>query len=321
MGQILHGSATTTHAIRAAIQRSKAPLKELAARYGLNQKTVAKWKKRNFLHDAPMGPRAPHSTVLTAEEEAMVVAFRKHMLLPLDDCLYALQATIPHLTRSALHRCFCRHGISRLPEVAGDKVAKLPFKRYPIGYFHIDIAEVRTEEGKLYLFVAIDRTSKYVFARLHKVANVKTAADFLTALVEAVPYKIHTVLTDNGVQFGDAIQHRSGPTARYRLHMFDRICRTHDIEHRFTKPNHPWTNGQVERMNRTLKEATVRRYHYQDHRQLKEHLVAFLDAYNFARRLKTLHGLTPYEAICKVWANEPNRFKLDPIHLTSGLNT
>jgi hypothetical protein len=321
MGQILHGSATTTHAIRAAIQRSKAPLKELAARHGLNQKTVAKWRKRSFVQDAPMGPKAPRSTVLTGEEEAMAVAFRKHTLLPLDDCLYALQATIPHLTRSALHRCFQRHGISRLPEIAGDKPAKQPFKHYPIGYFHIDIAEVRTEEGKLHLFVAVDRTSKYAFAQLHPVANVKTAAGFLAALIAALPYKIHTILTDNGIQFCDAPQHRSGPTARYRLHMFDRVCREHGIEHRLTKPNHPWTNGQVERMNRTLKEATVRRYHYDTHRQLEDHLAAFLDAYNFAKRLKTLRGLTPYEAICRAWAEEPERFKLDPIHLTSGLNT
>ena len=160
MGQILHGSATTTHAVRAAIQRSKAPLKELAAQYGLNHKTVAKWRKRAFVNDVPMGPKAPRSTVLSPEEEAIVVAFRKHTLLPLDDCLYALQATIPNLTRSSLHRCLKRHGISRLPEIAGDKISKKPFKRYPIGYFHIDIAEVRTGEGKLYLFVAIDRTSK-----------------------------------------------------------------------------------------------------------------------------------------------------------------
>jgi hypothetical protein len=88
--------------------------------------------------------------VLTAEEEAAVVAFRKHTLLPLDDCLYALQETIPHLTRSSLHRCFQRHGISRLPEVEGDKASKRRFRRYPIGYFHIDIAEVRTGEGKLW---------------------------------------------------------------------------------------------------------------------------------------------------------------------------
>lgn len=321
MGQVLHGSATTTHAVRAAIQRSKAPLKELAARHGLNRKTVVKWRKRTFVHDAPMGPKRPCSTVLTAQEEATVVAFRRQTLLPLDDCLYALQATIPHLTRSSLHRCLQRHGISRLPEIAGDKPAKQPFRRYPIGYFHIDIAEVRTEEGKLYLFVAMDRTSKIAFAQLHKTASVKTAAGFLEALIKAIPYHIHTVLTDNGVQFCDMPQHRSGPTARYRLHMFDRICREHDIEHRLTKPNHPWTNGQVERMNRTLKEATVRRYHYDTNRQLEDHLAAFLDAYNFAKRLKTLTGLTPYEHICNVWADQPDRFRYDPTHLTTGLNT
>lgn len=321
MGQILHGSATTTHAIRAAIQRSKAPLKELAARYGLNRKTVAKWRRRSFLHDAAMGPKAPRSTVLSAEEEAAAVAFRKHTLLPLDDCLYALQATIPHLTRSALHRCFQRHGISRLPEVAGDKPEKQPFKRYPIGYFHIDIAEVRTEEGKLYLFVAVDRTSKYAFARLTPKTTTREARAFLDDLVAAVPYEIHTVLTDNGIQFADLPKNRDGPTAKMRGHPFDRACWSHRIEHRLTKPNHPWTNGQVERMNRTLKEATVKRYHYDTHQQLEDHLAAFLDAYNFARRLKTLRGLTPYEAICRAWADEPDRFRRDPVHLTSGLNT
>ena len=80
-----------------------------------------------------------------------------------------------------------------------------------------------------------------------------------------------------------------------------------------TKPNHPWTNGQVERMNRTLKEATVRRYHYDSHDQLRQHLGAFLDAYNFGKRLKTLKGLTPFESVCAAWTKEPARFRLDPI--------
>lgn len=75
-----------------------------------------------------MGPKAIHSSVLTLEEEAMIVAFRRHTLLPLDDCLYGLQPTIPHPTRSALHRCLQRHGISRLPEMEGDKPAKKKFK-------------------------------------------------------------------------------------------------------------------------------------------------------------------------------------------------
>ena len=105
MGQILHGSATTTEAVRRAIQHSQESLRGLAKRYGVNPKTVAKWKARSSVSDLPTGPKQPRSTVLSAEEEAVVVAFRRHTLLPLDDCLYALQPTIPHLTRSSLHRC------------------------------------------------------------------------------------------------------------------------------------------------------------------------------------------------------------------------
>lgn len=124
MGQILHGSATTTEATRRAIQNSQESLRTLSKRYGINQKTVAKWKKRASTADLPTGPREPHSTVLSLEDEAVIVAFRRHTLLPLDDCLYALQPTIPHLTRSSLHRCLQRHGISRLPDVDGDKPSK-----------------------------------------------------------------------------------------------------------------------------------------------------------------------------------------------------
>ena len=100
-----------------------------------------------------------------------------------------------------------------------------------------------------------------------------------------------------------------------------RVCREHEIEHRFTKPNHPWTNGQVERMNRSLKEATVKRYHYHTHRQLEEHLAAFLNGHNFAERLKSLRGLPPYEAICNAWADKSASFRYDPTHYTSGLNS
>ena len=320
MGQVLHGSATTTEAVRRAIQNSQASLRALSQRYGINQKTVAKWKKRTSVQDLPTGPKEPKSSVLTIEEEAIVVAFRRHTLLPLDDCLYSLQATIPHLTRSSLHRCLQRHGISRLPEVTGDKPNKKKFKSYPIGYFHIDIAEVRTAEGKLHLYVAIDRTSKFTFCQLVDKANRQTASAFLIAVIEAVPYKIHTILTDNGIQFTYPPRYKDGPTATYMTHMFDRRCRENGIEHRLTKPKHPWTNGQVERMNRTIKEATVKRFHYDNHEQLARHLEDFINAYNYGRRLKTLKGLTPYEFICKCWTKEPERFNLNPIHQMPGLN-
>jgi transposase InsO family protein len=321
MGQVLHGSARTTEAIRRAIQHSQESLRQLSRRYGINQKTVAKWKKRTSVTDRRTGPKEPKSTVLTIEDEAIVVAFRRHTLLPLDDCLYALQATIPHLTRSSLHRCLQRHGISRLPEVEGDKPARKKFKAYPIGFFHIDIAEVQTAKGKLYLYVAIDRTSKFAFVQVARKTGRASASAFLTALIEAVPYKIHTVLTDNGIQFTFPPRYADGPTARYMTHMFDMRCRENGIEHRLTKVKHPWTNGQVERMNRTIKEATVQRFHYDDHQQLETHLADFINAYNFGRRLKTLKGLTPYEFICKSWTSEPNRFRLDPIHQMPGLNT
>jgi len=321
MGQVLHGSATTTEAIRRAIQHSQESLRALARRYGINQKTVAKWKNRTSVTDVPTGPKEPRSTVLSIEEEAIIVAFRKHTLLPLDDCLYALQPTVPHLTRSSLHRCLQRHGIGRLPDVEGGKSAKKKFKSYPIGYFHIDIAEVQTAEGKLYLYVAIDRTSKFTFVQVVKKTGRTSAAAFLTALIEAVPYKIHTVLTDNGIQFTFPQRYAGGPTARYVTHMFDMRCQENGIEHRLTKVKHPWTNGQVERMNRTIKEATVQRYHYDSHRQLEAHLADFVSAYNFGRRLKTLKGLTPYEFICKIWTKEPERFKLDPIHQMPGPNS
>lgn len=259
--------------------------------------------------------------MLSAADEAIIVAFCRHTLLPLDDCLYALQATVPHLTRSSLHRCLQRHGIARLPDIEGDKPTKKKFKAYPIGFFHIDIAELPTAEGKLYLFVAIDRTSKSAFVQLVEQPTRVIASAFLVTLIAAVPYKIHTILTDNGIQFRSAPRYANGPTARYVTHMFAMRCRKNGIGHRFTKINHPWTNGQVERMNRTIKEATVQRYRYDNHKQLERHLNDLVQAYNFGRRLKTLKGLTPYEFIGKTWASQPERFVLNPPHQMPGLNT
>ena len=121
------------------------------------------------------------------------------------------------------------------------------------------------------------------------------------------------MLTDNGTHFTDPTRGGWSPAdikrlladgALFRCHSFDLACAQNDVDHRLTKPNHPWTNGQVER--RTLKEATVRRYSYESHDQLRRHLRDFLNAYNFAKRLKTHRGLTVYEFISKQWAPNPN---------------
>jgi IS30 family transposase len=218
MGQVLHGSARTTEAVRRAIQLRQQSVRARAKRFGVSPTTIQKWRKRETTTGAPMAERA---SLYRANRGGGGGdrRLRAHTLLPLDDCLYGLQPSIPHLTRSSLHRCLERHGISRLPELDGGKPRRSKFANYAIGYFHIDIAEVRTEQGKLYLFVAIDRTSKLAFTRLEHEATRYTASDFLRALIEAVPYRIHTVLTDNGMQFCHAPRNRSGPTAQYSMHM------------------------------------------------------------------------------------------------------
>lgn len=286
---------------------------------GVNPKTVAKWRKRATIEDLKTGPNEPRSTVLTEVEEAMIVAFRRHTLLPLDDCLYALQPSIPHLTRSALHRCLKRRGISRLADVEGDNPKRQKVKRHPIGVFHMDIAEVQTAEGKLYLFIGIDRTSKVAVTRLCRESRQTHSLGVPAAHARgrALPRPHHP-----DRQWHPVCRATEEPEHDHLRPMrLDMICEANGIGHRLTKPNHPWTNGQVERMTRTIKDATVKRYHYDSHDQLRTHLADFMAAYNFARRLKTLGGLTPYEYICKIWTSEPDRFILNPIHRMPGLNT
>ena len=154
-----------------------------------------------------------------------------------------------------------------------------------MGYYQIDLAEVRNAEGKLYLFVAIRPHLESSSLELAEPADMQAALAFLEALIAA-----------------EESQGSDGPLA---WSSFDRVCRLHGIDHRLTKPHHPWTNGQVARMKRTIKEATtVQRYPYDIHNRLRTHLSDFIAAYNRAKRLKTLGGLTAYEVICKCWLEE-----------------
>ena len=100
-------------------------------------------------------------------------------------------------------------------------------------------------------------------------------------MIKAVPYKIHTVVTDNGIQFTFPSRYVGGSTTRYMTHMFDMRCCENGIEHKLTKVKHPWTNGQVERMNRIIKEATVKRCHDDIHQQFETHLQVSSDIRNW----------------------------------------
>jgi transposase InsO family protein len=320
----LHGAARTTPRVRAELQASQAPTRALAVRYGLNPKTVAKWRRRTTVTDAPMGPRRPRSTVLTEAEEAIVVEFRRRTLLPLDDVLGCLRESISRLTRSALHRCLVRHGISRLP-ANGEKASRRGrFAETAIGYVHIDVCELRLAEGRLFMFLAIDRVSKFAHVAFFDANTKANGAAFLRKVVAAFLYRLHTVLTDNGMAFADLPKNRGrypAIEAFFGGHIVDRVYDEHGITHKLTKPYHPWTNGQAERMNRTVKEATVKVFHYPDLEALKAHVFAFVVAYNFAKHLKRLRWRTAFRAVCDAWTRDPAPFRIDPHHLIPGPNT
>src|SRR5919107_3560697 len=238
----LHGSARTTPRVRAELQAAQEATRALAARHGLNPKTVAKWRGRAGTADAPMGPRRPRSTVLTEAEEAIVVEFRRRTLLPLDDVLGCLRETIPRLTRGALHRCLVRRGISRLPASGEEASKRGRFAEAAIGYVHVDVCELRLAAGRLFLFLAIDRVSNYAHVAFYDANTKLNGAAFLREVVAAFPCRLHTVLTGNGMAFAGLPKCRDGHTARWMGHIFDRVCRENGIEHRLTKPYHPWTN-------------------------------------------------------------------------------
>lgn len=268
ISQVRHESATTTHAIRTAIQRWQASLATLSRELGINPKTVAKWRKRETVEDPKTGPKEPRSTVLTEAEEAMIDAFRRHTLLPLDDCPYALQPTIPHLTRLALHRCLQRHGISRLPDVEGDKRQR--FKRYPIGIRPTHSDRWRsgphfTSTSPSFRLLKSSSISSWLStapasSRSRNSSTRPTGAQlgsFWNACSKPCPTRF--TRSSPSRQRGASVrarwrrirfaeQPRNRNTARSRQMRFDMICEAHGIEHRLTKLNHPWsledhTNG------------------------------------------------------------------------------
>ena len=324
-GATIHKQARTTPQLREEIRNSSLPERDLARKYNITRSTVRKWKYRKDGDDRSHRPHRMH-TVLNPAQEAIVVALRKTLLLSTDDLLIVVREFIkPDMGRSALQRLLVRHGVSQLkaliprPEGEQDKPKKT-FKDYEPGYVHIDIKylpAMADEDGRSYLFVAIDRASRWVYLERHKNKSQKAAGRFLNNLREKAPFIITKLLTDNDQAFTDRFtQKERKPSGN---HAFDQLCTQYGIEHRLTPPRHPQTNGMVERFNGRISEI-LNTTHFDSGGALDSMLWHYNRLYNHHIPQRALGHSTPIQALKQWQANRPELFR-KTVYDQSGLAT
>jgi transposase-like protein len=314
MDLALHANATTTPRTRSYIQRSKKPVAELVSELGVSETTVRRWRGRTTVGDRSHRPQRL-TTSLSAMEQTLVCELRTSLQLPLDDIVEVMRRCVnEELSRSAIHRCLQRHGISQRQKP--DRPGVGVFEQATVGFIHFDLKHLPAlERRKSYAFVAIDRATRYVYVEIHRRRDARTSAGFLTRFLAHFPYPVHTILTDNGAEFTDrfAVDMKNKPPGRPSgKHPFDLVCAKHRIDHRLTRPYRPQTNGLVERFNRRIAEAIGRepkrgsaRRTFICHADRDAFLSRFVADYN-RTRLKCLGYLAPLEALTNLPG--PNTF-------------
>lgn len=292
MLQKLHQNAKTNYAIRQAIQASRESVSALAARYHLSWATVRKWRERSSLEDLSSRPHRLR-TNLTTEQIERILFERKQFKKTVEDIFFTLEDEIPNLYPMKVYRVLARYDLSHLPDefkAAERKIRK--FRRYGIGYLHLDLLYAPKINGeRRYIYTAIDRVAKIAFIMLGKRKNKETGAKFLKAVIAFFPYQINYILTDNGFEFSYKALPKGKKTKK--THPFDRLCQKHKIQHRTIKFKHSWTNGMVERFNRTLKDQVLKKYLFSSIFEMDGKLIDFVNQYNFEKRLKSLNYKTP----------------------------
>ena len=319
MSQALHSQARTTHLIRDEIRKSTLSQRELAERYNVSRLTIRKWQNRDSAEDLSHRPRTMHTT-LTPAQELIVVELRTTLLLPTDDLLAVAREFVnPALSRAALGRCLRRHGVSSLLELAAREtdqpVTKKSFKDYEPGFLHMDIKylpQMPDETERRYLFVAIDRATRWVFMEIYADQSDSSSTDFLIKLNKACPIAIVKLLTDNGSQFTDRFSSRKkDPETGDRIpsgkHAFDVLCKQLAIEHRLIPPRHPQTNGKVERFNGRISEI-INQTRFASRAELESTLCNYLKIYNHNIPQRALDNETPIQAMKKWQAKKPELF-------------
>lgn len=292
MIQKLHKNAKTNYAIRQAIKASRESVGVLAAKYHLCWATVNKWKRRESVEDYSSRPERLR-TDLTPEQIDRILFERKQFKKTLEDIFFTLEGDIPNLYPMKIYRVLARHGLSRLPDELINAERKIKrFRKYGIGYLHIDLLYAPKINGqRRYIYTAIDRVAKLAFIMVGRRKTKETGAGFLKAVIVFYPYRINYILTDNGFEFSYKALSKNRKTKK--IHPFDRICQQHKIQHRTIKFKHPWTNGMVERFNRTLKDKVLKRYLFSSIFEMNGKLIDFVNRYNMEKRLKSLNYKTP----------------------------
>ncbi len=311
----LHKQARTTPAVRADIAASNEPVAVLARRFNVTEMTIRKWKSRDSVHDRSHTAHRLQTT-LTPAQEAVAVELRRTLLLPLDDLLMVVREFLnPDVSRSGLDRCLRRHGVSDLNKLkpAPVKAPHKPFKAYEPGYVHVDVKylpQMADESRRRYLFVAIDRATRWVFVAIKPNKTAKAATAFLKALHKACPFKIHRLLTDNGTEFTDRLfaSRAREPSGQ---HQFDLLCSALGIEHRLTKPRRPQTNGMVERFNGRIADVLAT-HHFNSAEDLASTLTRYVKLYNHQFPQSALNGKTPIQAIKQWYSERPELFSRRP---------
>ncbi|RXZ42061.1 IS481 family transposase [Crenobacter cavernae] len=301
----LHKQARTTPAIRAEIQAATGTNVELAARYNVSVSTIAKWRGRQSVEDRSHTAHRLQTT-LTPAQERIAVELRKLLRLGLDDLLVVVREFLnPAVSRAGLGRCLARHGVGKLRDlepVAPSPRSK-PFKDYAPGFVHVDVKylpQMPDETARRYLFVAIDRATRWVFVQIKPHKTAAAAKAFLAALAKAAPFKLQTLLTDNGSEFTDRLFNKQKQASG--AHEFDRLCAALGIEHRLTKPRHPQTNGMVERFNGRIAEVlATHRFHSGE--DLAQTLARYVWLYNQHLPQLALQHRTPLQAM-KDWQKQ-----------------
>ena len=292
MLQKLHKNAKTNYLIRKRIQLSGDTISVLAQKYHLSRLTIRKWKNRKSLEDKSSRPDTLR-TVLTVEQEDLILFERKKFKKSLEEIYLSLEETIPDLYPMKIYRCLCRYGLSVLPQELLNAERKIKkFRKYARGFLHIDTIIVPKIKGKrYYIFTCIDRVTKIAFIWITNRKTMEMGKQFLEKVIAFYPYAIHYILTDNGPEFSYKFLPKRRQTKKE--HPFDTICKKNRIEHRTIKYRHPWTNGMVERFNGKVKGKVIKRYIFEGKEDLEVKLICYLNSYNFDVRLKQLGYKTP----------------------------